>query len=299
MIPLGDGLAVTPPIGEVVTSGLTVNFGVGVTLLVGLDSLVALADGILVLVYAGVVERPPVGLGPIEGVIVGVVEEVGATVDVGVEVTIGASVVVIVGVKVEVGSGVSVGALVGVFVAGGESTVKEPLFKLTSIPPPLESVAAALLNVSGDVPGAALTNTLKITFATVPLGIASWLKPKMITLTVLEDGFDQLKFFPAEEAADPILTLLTLKRLSSKLRSKFNPTTSAPSCELRLTGMMMFVSPGLPEPVPADITAVGVSAKAAPKGTRRRTANKKDVYTFIFMRVSLNYQHAIYNFLNI
>jgi hypothetical protein len=289
MIPpvrVGFGLTVTSFVGKAVTSGLTVKFGVGVAVRVGVYSLVALADGIPVFVCVGVAEGPPVGLGPMEGVMVGVVEEVGATVEV--EVTIGVSVVALVGVKVEVGRGVSVGALVGVFVAGGESTLKEPSFKLTPIPLPLGSVAAALLSVSGDVPGTAPTNTLKTTLATVPLGIGSWFNPKMITLTVLEDGFDQLMVFPAEEAANPMLMLLTSKRLSSKLRSKFNPETFAPSCELRLTGMLMFVSPGLPELLPADITAVGVPAETAPKGTKRRIANKKDELSFIFMSASLN-----------
>jgi hypothetical protein len=140
---------------------LTVSFGVGVTLLVGLDPLVALADGMSVFVGAGVVERPPVGLGPMEGVTVGVAEEVGAIVVV--EVTIGVSVCALVGVKVKVASGVSVGALVGVFVDGGESTEKDPLFNTTPIPLPLGSVAAALLSESVEVPGAAPTGTLKIT----------------------------------------------------------------------------------------------------------------------------------------
>jgi hypothetical protein len=37
----------------------------------------------------------------------------------------------------------------------------------------------------------------------------------MITLTVSDDGRDQLMVFPAEEAADPMVTLLTFSRLSS------------------------------------------------------------------------------------
>jgi hypothetical protein len=124
---------------------------------VDLDSLVALADGVLVLVGLSVAEEPPVGLGPIEGVMVEVAGSVGVNVD----------------VDVEVAAGVSVNVLVGVFVTGGESTVKEPLFNLTAIPLPLGSVAAALLSVRGEVPGTAPTSTLKITLATGPSGIAS------------------------------------------------------------------------------------------------------------------------------
>jgi hypothetical protein len=132
-------------------------------------SLVSLADGMSVFEGVGVAEGPPVGLDPIEGVTVGVEDIVGEMVDV--RVGIGVSVGALVGV--EVAGGVSDGALVGVFVGGGERMVKEPLFNLTVIPPPLGSVAAALLSVSGEVPGAAPTSTLKITLATVPLGITS------------------------------------------------------------------------------------------------------------------------------
>jgi hypothetical protein len=122
-----------------------------------------------VFVGIDVAEGPPVGLGPIVGVTVRVGKTVGAMVDVwvGISVSVGAL------VGVEVAAGVSVGALEGVAVAGGDSTVKEPLFILTAIPPPLGSVAAALLSARDDVPGAAPANTLKITLTTVPLGIAS------------------------------------------------------------------------------------------------------------------------------
>jgi hypothetical protein len=109
----------------------------------------------------------------------------------------------------------------------------------------------------------------------------------MITLTVPEAGCDQLMIFPAAEAVDPMVTLLTSSRLSSKLRSKFNPATCAPSCDIRLTGTLMFASPGFPEPFPADITAVGVCAEASPMVTKRRIANKRDELSFIFMRIVL------------
>jgi hypothetical protein len=167
----GVELAGGPPVVEAVPSGLAVRLGVGVMLLVGLVSLVALADGNSVFVCVGVAEGPSVGPGPIEGVMVGVGETVGAMVVVKVEVAAGVSVDALVGV--EVATGVSVDAFVGVVVAGGARTVKELLFNLTDIPLPLGSVAAALLSVSGEVPGAAPTSTVKITLATVPLGIAS------------------------------------------------------------------------------------------------------------------------------
>lgn len=168
---VGFALTDDPPVGEAVTSGLSVGFSVGVVLLVGLDSLVALADGIPVFEGVGVVEGPSVGLDPIVGVTVGVAEGIGAIVDV--EVAIGVLLAALVGMKVEVATGVSEGALVGVFVAGGESTVKEPLLNMTPIPLPLGSVAAALLSIRDEVPGVAPTSTLKITLATVPFGIAS------------------------------------------------------------------------------------------------------------------------------
>jgi hypothetical protein len=133
---IGVGLDDGSLVGETGASGLPVRFGIGVTLLVGLDSFVALGDEMSVFVGAGMVEGPPVELGPIVGDMVGVEEEFGE----------------IVCVDVEVAIGVSEGEFVGVFVACGESTVKEPLFKLTPIPAPPGSVAAALSNVNGEVP---------------------------------------------------------------------------------------------------------------------------------------------------
>jgi hypothetical protein len=162
------GLDGGPSIGVSDASMLVVGFSVGVIPLVGLISIVALADGMSVFVGVGVVEGFPVGLGPIDGVTVGVGEIVGAMVDV--KVGIGVSVCALVGV--EVAAGVSDGAVVGVIEGGGERTVKEPLFNLTAIPSPLGSEAVALLSVKGEVPGAAPASTLKITLATLPLGIA-------------------------------------------------------------------------------------------------------------------------------
>jgi hypothetical protein len=61
----------------------------------------------------------------------------------------------------------------------------------------------------------------------------------------------------------------------------------------------MFTSPGLPEPLPTDITAIGEPAAAPPTSDKRRIADTKDELDFIFMRIALNSQHDIYNFLDI
>jgi hypothetical protein len=110
----------------------------------------------------------------------------------------------------------------------------------------------------------------------------------MITLIVPEEGRDQLMVFPAEEAADPMMTLLTFRRLLSKLRSKFNPATCASSCELKRTGRLMLVSPGSPEPLPAEIMAVGDPALASPMSVRRKITDDKIEINCFFMSIALD-----------
>ena len=116
---VGVGLGNDSLVGEAFPSGLAVVFGVGVTLLVGLDSLVTLADGMPVFVCVGVVEGPPVGPGPIEGVSLGARVRVEVGDMEGVEVGLDVNVGVLVGVGVCVADG---GGFVGVAV--GLSTIR-------------------------------------------------------------------------------------------------------------------------------------------------------------------------------
>jgi hypothetical protein len=60
---------------------------------------------------------------------------------------------------------------------------------------------------------------------------------------------------PAEDAAAPVVTLLTASRALSKLRSKFTAETSAPFWEDKLTGTLMPLAPGSPDPFPTESTA--------------------------------------------
>ena len=162
------------------------------------------------------------------------------------------------GCDVEVSEGVG-GAEVCVGVAGGGGgafTVKLPELRLREIEFPPGSVALALLNESENVPGAAEDKTLTESAATVPFEIAVWFSPKMMILTLPLDGDDHARVLPADEAADPIDTLSTDMRLASKLRSKFNPVTSAPALDERLTLMLIPELPGKPEPLPAEIVAL-------------------------------------------
>jgi hypothetical protein len=82
----------------------------------------------------------------------------------------------------------------------------------------------------------------------------------MMTRMRLAAGWDHERNFPAEDPAEPMLTLPTARRLASKLRSKLSPATCAPSSDARLTGTATFVAPGSPEPLPAEREAIGVSA---------------------------------------
>ena len=163
----------------------------------------------------------------------------------------------VVAVGVEVG-----GRLVGVAVGGigGAVTVNVPEDspRLTELPP--ASVAVALLKDRLEEPGVALLLTLKVILATLPFEIAVKLRPKMMTRIRPDDGDDQESVFPAEEAADPIVTFWTDKRLASKFRSKFKPVTSVPEAEFNDTGIPIPEAPGNPEPLPADRLALPLCA---------------------------------------
>jgi hypothetical protein len=77
----------------------------------------------------------------------------------------------------------------------------------------------------------------------------------MITRTRFAAGREKLRLFPAEEAAEPMVTLPTSSRALSNPRSKLTATTCAPSCESRLTGTVMSAAPGRAEPLPTEKTA--------------------------------------------
>jgi hypothetical protein len=187
-----------PPEIEVMVETLTgVLVGVGVRVLVGALVLVTtgpldvelgpaeaeVAVGVRVLVGAVVfVATGPldVELGPAEAeVAVGVRVLVGAVVLVGTgppDVGLGPAKVEVAvegAVDVLVGTAGWVAVARGVFVAGGASTSKEPSEPLTGTGLPPGSLAAALLNVSDDVPGVAPASTLKLTTATAPSGITA------------------------------------------------------------------------------------------------------------------------------
>jgi hypothetical protein len=140
---------------------------------------------------------------------------------------------VAVGVFVLAGTGVSDGGGTGVEVGGGAVTVKDPFDGgSTRIEFPLGSEAAALPIDRDEVPGLALVLTSKMIFATEPLGIAAWSRPKMITRTVPAAGREYLRNLPTDAGEEPMVTQLgvcsgghTYKRLLSKVRSKFNPDT--------------------------------------------------------------------------
>jgi hypothetical protein len=110
----------------------------------------------------------------------------------------------------------------------------------------------ALPNERLEDPDAAPELTLNVTLATPPFDIEVWFRPKMMTRMRPVDGDDQESVFPAEEAEDPMLIFWTVKRLASKVRSKFNPVTPIPSSEWIETGMLMPASPAIPEELPTD-----------------------------------------------
>jgi len=152
--PVPGGLAVCPGVPVVAPVAVAVLVGAPVGVLPDAGVVVAPLDGVLV------------GTGV--RVLVGVLEGVGeGPAEVAVAVEVGVIVGVFAGVEVRVD------VLVGVLVVGGESTVKILLDMLTGTALPTGSVAAALLSVSVDLPGAAPGSTSNITLATVPLGITS------------------------------------------------------------------------------------------------------------------------------
>jgi hypothetical protein len=150
-----------------------------------------------------------------------------------VSVTVGVSLGSVFDNVVEVGVGVG-GAVVFVAVAGtgGAVTVKDPDDRDRETEFPLWSVAVALPSDKLVVPEEAPALTPNETLATVPLDIAVWFRPNMITLILPEEGEDQESVLEADDAAPPMATFCTLSRLASNERSKFNPVTPTPSSEL-------------------------------------------------------------------
>lgn len=112
-------------------------------------------------------------------------------------------------VTVAVDVGKVFGWAVAVAVAGGGGravTVKDPELVESGTGLPLGSVAIALLNDKADEPGEVPIFTLTTTLATVPFWIAVWFNPKMSTRTRPEEGVDQERVFPADEAVPPMVT---------------------------------------------------------------------------------------------
>lgn len=108
-------------------------------------------------------------------------------------------------VDVEVGN--VFGWTVAVAVAdGGAVMVNDPELVESGTGLPLGSVAITLLNDRTDESGEAPIFTLTTTLATVPFWIAVWFNPKMSTRTRPEEGVDQERVFPADEAAPPMVT---------------------------------------------------------------------------------------------
>ena len=131
-------------------------------------------------------------------------------------------------VSVDVGAGVLVGAL----------TVNEPPLVLCGTPEPLGSLIAVLARAREKVPRGAAGRMLNTMLTVVPTErrVGGLSRLNKITLTVPDDGTDEPKVIPV--AAGPRLTLSTLTRLASKVRSKLRPLISTPGSNVRLTGMV-------------------------------------------------------------
>jgi len=207
-------------VGEVATEvGLAIAVAVRVGVLVEVAGVTGVGEGPGVDVREAVGVRDGVGLGPgLEvSVRVGVLD--GVRVALGVE--LGPT--VLVGVRVTVLVAVAVGVAVGreVFVAVGAVTVKVPGEVATGTPSGgrVALAAVALLRDKAEDPEVAPTSTLKTMFATGPSGITLLFIATMSTPIVPADCIHQVTCFPALDAADPIVTLLTDRRELSKVRS--------------------------------------------------------------------------------
>jgi hypothetical protein len=181
-------------LGGCVTPGGRVDEAVGEATAVAIDVRLAVAVAAPGrLVAFGVYVLEGVRLGPVgEAVRVGVREGVHVAVRVDVRVGVRVGVLEAVGdwtttdVLDAVDDAVAVASEVGL--AGGALTVKVPSPRLRGTAPPDGEVAAALLRSRFEVPGAADASTLNVTLATAPSGIASWFRPKIMTLTVPAEG---------------------------------------------------------------------------------------------------------------
>ena len=183
--------------------------GVGVRDGVGLGPVVGVRDGVRV--------RLAVGLGP------GVLVAEGVKVDVRVAVAV--RVLVAVRVAVAVGDAAVVAEGGGVFVAGGEVTVKEPLFRVSGTEVAEGSEATALLRPSDDTPGLAPPLTFKEIVATGPSGMTFTFTAATMTRITFADCTDQVADFPALAAADPVFTAAMDSLLLSYWRSNCRVAT--------------------------------------------------------------------------
>ena len=242
--------------------GLAIAVAVRVGVFVEVAGVTGVGEGPGVDVREAVGVRDGVGLGPgVEvSVRVGVLD--GVRVAVGVKVRVGVFVSVRVGVFVAEARAVLVAGEVAV--AGGAVTVKVPIEVETGTPSGggLALAALTLLRDKTEDPEGAPTSTLKMTSATGPSGITSLLNPATITRMVPAACGDQDTVFPALDAADPIVTLLTERRELSKSRSNWRDATWAPPDEASRTEIAIPVCPGLPEPLSTEKLASGACAMA-------------------------------------
>lgn len=209
-------------IGVLEPVAVGVSVPLGVEEVVGEGPGVYVADGVNVLLGVGVMLGVKVMLGVGDGPGVAELVAVGGT-----------------GVLDGVSVLVEVGVLLGVGVAvGGAMTSNMPLLTKYGTAWTSGSPIATSVRVNADGPGAALPSTRNTTTASEPSGInfgevgvgvgvgvggsgtGVGGKSKMRTLTTPAAGYDIYMVLSAESAAEPITTLVTASRLSSKFRSK-------------------------------------------------------------------------------
>jgi hypothetical protein len=237
-------------------------------------------DGVRVAVGGACVGDGP-GVFVFDGVRLGPAVAVAVRVNVAVGVRVGVRVNVAVRVGVRVGVLVTAGEVdeeVGVGLAGGAVTVNVPPLRVNETEPAPGSEATAFAGVRGEDPGAAEGLTLNETLARDPSGMAE-LPPARTMRTTPDDGCDQLSDLPAEEAAPPMVTPATARRLESKPMSNWMAETSIPGSEASVAAIAIPVAPGAPEPDPIERVAPASCAAAetgnAPAIARTAAASRR------------------------
>jgi len=198
--PISDGKAVAVfagpvtvvvPDGEPIGEGAKVEDAAAVEVLFGVPPVLATVAGVMgvedgpsVLVLDGVALGP----GAVVDVRVAVLEGVRVAVRVAVRVGVRVDVFVGEGPVVLVAEPTGVSVTLGVADGGGGSTVNEPGPRVSGTAIPSGSLAAVLTSPRLNEPAVALGKTLNTTEAMPPLGIAVWLRPKMMTRTRSPEG---------------------------------------------------------------------------------------------------------------